>query len=263
MNHHNGSMERDQLIALNSQGLIPGPGEEEGAFLLRVEAVQENFKNEKDAIPPQHWTWAGEQLKKFFDFSPTWCSATYSSKGLTPWQAAATWIDVNRIYTIQIRRARWVSWLIDPNEILAHEAVHAARAAFEEPYSEEIFAYLTSRAKWRKVLGPFFQKPIESLFLMGIVMAGAILESSLCYAAALILTFVWSLRLTKARLRVKRAGEKSIPFLRDPGLVGAFLFRLTDEEIASLARGKELIPKKELRWDLLREKYLKEGLWQN
>ncbi len=260
-------MEIQELLALNAEGLIPGPGETEEVFRKRVQAVKEHFHKQEQAIPPQHWQWAAEQLRALFDFSPRWCAAILSSKGLAPWQAAATWIDVKRVYTIQLKASRWVSWLIDRDELLAHEAAHAARAAFDEPASEEMFAYLTSGAKWRQVIGPLFRQPKEALLLFGLMGVGALAQiaealwdfsglSQCCFLIAAALGLGWSIRLLRMRIRMKRAADRLTPLLLDPTKVRAVLFRLTDDEIAKLAKGRP-VGNQELRWQLLKEAYFK------
>ncbi len=266
-------MEMEELLRFNSEGLIPGPGETEEAFSLRVQAVKEFFHKQESAIAPHHWHWASEQLRAIFDFTPRWCAAFYSSKGLAPWQAAATWINepsanVKPIYLIQLRASKWVSWLIDRDELLAHEAVHAARAAFNEPQTEELFAYLTSTAKWRQVIGPIFSQPRESLLLMATLGLGAILQmietlwdftlfSEVCFFSAAAFCLFWSVRLLRMRSRITRAARKLAPFLRDPGKVRAVLFRMTDQEIIRLSCNEGIEEKDELRWRIIRSAYFK------
>jgi hypothetical protein len=233
------------------------------------------FEQQSAPVPSHRWHWAAEQLKALFDFTPRWCSAFYSTKGLAPWQAAATWINqsqgnVKPVYTIQLRPSSWVKWMVDSNEILAHEAVHAARSAFNEPKTEELFAYLTSKAKWRRVMGPLFFQPRESLILVGFIAMGSLLQiveaiwdvvylSDSCFLASAILALGWSVRLLAIRLKIKKAAQQLIPYLRDPSMVRAALFRMTDGEIFRLARGRGVDVKDELRWQLIRAAYLKES----
>lgn len=261
-------MEINELLSLNSDGLFPGPGESEADFCERVRHVQEKLKSQEQPVALHHWQWAAEQLRALYDFSPKWCSAYYSSKGLAPWQAAATWIDVKRVYSIQLRQSGWISSLVSRDEVLAHEAVHAARAAFDEPKAEEMFAYLTSPAKWRQVIGPLFRRPIEALWFMGLIFFGSLLQiaevfwdqmlgSSLCFFAAAAFLFGCSIRLCGMRVRLTRAAKQLAPRLRDPAKVRAVLFRLADHEIAALSKGRLSTDSAELRWQLLRSQYFK------
>lgn len=262
-------MESQELLALNAEGFIPGPGETLDAFRKRVLETKEFFRAQADSLPPQHWQWPTEQLKALFDFSPRWCAAAYSSKGLAPWQAAATWIDVKRIYLIRLRPSRWVSWMVDQGEVLAHEAAHAARAAFDESKYEEFFAFLTSSSKWRKIIGPLFRKPGETTVLvtmLGIAALTQIAEmvfdisllSQLWLLAALLACFVWSMRLMRARVQMERAAKRLAPFLRDPRMVRPALFRMTDPEIDQLAGHSPFQPGSDLRWKLIKIAYWKE-----
>lgn len=260
-------MELKELLTLNQEGLIPGPGESEAVFRARIASVKAHYEQQQDQVPAYEWHWAAEQLREHFDFSPRWCTAYFSSHKLTPWQAAATWIDSNRVTSIQLNPSRILKKLIDRREILAHEAVHAARASFDEPVFEEFFAYFTSGKSWRRVLGPLFQSPAEALTLILLAFLGAfshIIETlfSLSFLSTglfflvFLLLFFWSARLFRSRLVLKRAAKHLIPRLQDPKMLRSVLFRLTDEEIAFLAH-KNLMPEKdELRWTLIKAAYL-------
>jgi hypothetical protein len=187
---------------------------------------------------------------------------------LAPWQAGATWLDSHSVYTIQLRRKNWLLRWIDENEILAHEAAHAARAAFNEEKNEELFAYLTSNTRWRRVLGPLFQTPKEPLIILSTMLVGIALQiieifldanyrSNFFFLITGIFMVYWTLRLLKKRMTFKRAAIQALPYLQDPKKSGAFLFRLTDKEITSLAKTGKLNFLPELRWKLLKLRYLK------
>ena len=265
-------MELKEILSLNAEGLIPGPGESEEAFKKRVEKTKATITRELGA----EWHWASEQLRQLFDFSPRWCAISRSKRGLTPWQAAATWIDENQVCSIQLNPSRFVQWLVDQKEIVSHEAAHAARAAFDEPHFEELFAYLTADRAWRRVLGPLFRTPREALFLLGFCLFGAstqlielsmgcLLFSQGWFLLALLSIFFWSLRLFRSRIRLQRAYQQLAPLVRDPTKIRAVLFRLTDHEIETLARGDRIEAPNELRWDLIKAAYLRDdvGLWLN
>ena len=256
----------EELLSLNEEGFFPGPDESEECFLARVKAAKEKFF-EAGNIPIHDWQWASERTRALFGFAPKWCKATLSAKGLTPWQAAATWIDVNRFYIIQINPSRWVQKLIDRDELLAHEASHAARVAFDEPIYEEIFAYLTSNAKWRQVLGAFFRRPFEVWALLGLFGGASVLQiaeilwpmplwSPLFFWAGAGLCFFWSMRLLRARLRLQKASKRLLPLLREPSFLLPTLFRLTDAEVHALACG-EGFEGEDLRWQMLKVAYFK------
>jgi hypothetical protein len=260
-------MEIKELLILNAEGLIPGPGESEEAFLARVTAVKSSCSPEMGA----EWHWASEQLRLLFDFSPRWCTVTRSAQGLTPWQAAATWIDAHGVSRIQLHSSRWIRWFVNQREIVAHEAVHAARAAFEEPRFEELFAYLTADRSWRRVLGPLFRTPREALWLVVFLITGSflqLLEAFLGYPffsqgwflSAALCCLTWGMRLARTRLHMLRAYQRLIPRVRDPNKIRALLLRLTDQEIETLASGKDLKITDELRWTLIKAAYLRDDL---
>ncbi len=262
-------MESNDLLTLNAQGLIPGPNETLEEFRKRVSATKEFFQAQTDSLPTHHWQWPSEQLKALFDFSPRWCSATYSAQGLAPWQAAATWIDVKRIYLIRLRSSKWVSWMVQRDEILAHEAAHAARAAFDESKYEEVFAYMTSSSRWRRVLGPLFQTPKEAALLVALLGIGACAQmgeiffevslfSELWLFSALFFCFAWSVRLMRARTRLEHAAKRLLPFLKDPAMVRPVLFRMTDAEIERLAKADAFQPGSDLRWSVIQTIYWKD-----
>lgn len=263
-------MESQELLALNAEGFIPGPGETSEDFRKRILETKEFFQTQADALPSHHWQWPSEQLKALFDFSPRWCAAVFSSQGLAPWQAAATWIDVKRIYLIRLRSSKWVSRLIDRNEVLAHEAAHAARAAFDESKYEEFFAFLTSSSKWRRVLGPLFRKPREATLLVAILgmcsllqMLEVVWDVSLLSQILLLKAFcffsILSFRLLRVRLRIERAAKRLLHFLKDPAMVRPALFRMTDAEIEQLAGHLPFQPGSDLRWQLIKTAYWKEN----
>ena len=153
------------LLDLNRKGFIPGPEESEKKFIERVESVKQAFfKLGERAIPHSHWTFPADLLQQIFSFSPESLPAFYSNRSLTLWQGAAAWVERDQIIAIQLRKAFYKGTflkLYDRNELLAHEAVHAARSAFDDSPLEELFAYMSSSRPYRRILGPIIQKPWE------------------------------------------------------------------------------------------------------
>ncbi|MEN9654428.1 MAG: hypothetical protein RL235_540 [Chlamydiota bacterium] len=255
-------MDDQELLKLNAQGFIPGPNEPEGAFVARVRrCYQTAVELADDAIAEAHWEWPRTHLGKIFAFSPRCLPAYYSDRSLRPWEGAATWIGLNGALSIQLRKKlKKGSYLAiyDRGEILAHEAVHAARATFDCPKWEEFFAYMSAEKKWRRVLGPIVQRPWEVWPLMGCLVVG------LVWPAAYLLASVWLslgfIRLVfRHRVLTKAAARLGLPIEGARG----FLFRLSDDEIEALAFGKS-IGDASLRWRLLRLAYnIKEKPWLN
>lgn len=255
-------MTDEELIAHDLQGMIPGPCEDEEAFCKRVKAQKKAFHEQEEKVSDALWGWPKERLQSLFGFSPQWVSASFSSKGLLPWEAAATWVDDKHIYAIRLKKGSLVSRLVDPCEVLAHEATHAARARFSESRFEEVFAYLTSKSRWRALVGPLFRNSTEGLCLVLLVALGSLsncFESTLFilfYCVAALVVLYLSFRLLQSRRFLEKAAKNIEPFLQDPKKVKAFLFRLSDEEILSLAQGKKFLPKQGIRLRLFYLAYL-------
>lgn len=243
------------LLALNKMGFIPGPEENEEAFLARVAKAKENFKA-GDWIPEPHWDWVRTYLDQLYDVKPLYICAFYSNKSLAPWQGAAAWIEGKALSSIQLREGlRKGSYLgiYGREEILAHEAVHAARSGFNEDRYEEFFAYMTSEKRWRRVLGPILQRPWEAWpFIMFVVMA--MFWPSFYLGAALWLGIGFC-RLIFRHTQLKSAAKNISSFVLDLRKVRAILFRLTDQEIHAFAKGlniKDYAKKQScLRWKVI------------
>ena len=129
-------MQDRELLDWNRRGFIPGPKESEEDFLRRVnDTGKEAVKLGGRPIPSSHWEWVRRHLREIFDFEPESLPAFYSNRLLVPWQGAASWIMSGKLIGVQLReklqRGSYLG-LYDRNEILAHEAVHAARCAFQE-----------------------------------------------------------------------------------------------------------------------------------
>jgi len=145
------------------RGLIPGPSEDEKTFLERISRLttQPNQEQEAHVI-----------TLNLFGFSVDWVPVFYSNQELPFWEGAATWIG--QTPSIQLRenfkKGSYLGYRRE--EVLAHEAIHAARIAFEEPQFEEVLAYRTSKNRLRKWAGPLFRKSWESaVFMISLVPA--------------------------------------------------------------------------------------------
>lgn len=154
-------IEKNDLYWLHwgRRGLIPGPYESEEEFLARVS----NLKVEPDQ---NLWERSHKITSHLFDFSIDWVPLYFSNKKLSFWEGAALW--VSKSPAIQLRenfkKGSYLGYKLE--EVLAHEAVHAARILFEEPQFEEVLAYRTSKNRLRKWIGPLFRKPWEAFVFM-------------------------------------------------------------------------------------------------
>lgn len=272
------------LSHFDERGLIPGPKEEEKAFQERIKTLEHFF-----SYPPKevdHFVNDGEwapilaTLKQSYGIAPDWVVGHYSDKNLTFFQGAALWItekgDV-RIPLIQLRTRFFEGSLLrlyKQSEVLAHEAVHAARMQFDEPLFEEIFAYQTSKNPFRRFFGPLFQAPYEGGIFLFLLFLPLAYEISLFFPIdlsryafvrflpaayfAFLLTRLLFLRLT-LRIALKNI-EKQIA---NPKQKWALALRLTDRELFRFAYSRKkkltqfLLDQTSFRWRTLKEIYFK------
>ncbi|NGX56478.1 MAG: hypothetical protein K1060chlam5_00721 [Candidatus Anoxychlamydiales bacterium] len=265
----------EKLCILNNQGFIPGPDENLEFFLKRVEATKKLskdpiffFKEINQTVPIEldlkikkpRWNWTRAQLLNLFDFSPINLAMFYSDKKLTFFQAAATWIlEIGKnlkVPILQFRKKLHRSTYLkiySLDEILAHEAVHAARVAFDEPKYEEIFAYMTSTSVIRRVLGPIVKNTkdiilfFSNLFFYLLFQIFWVITS---YNPFMYVSFVFGImmisflsfglfRLFFAKLKMKKTFNKLYGILKNKNKARAVLFRLTDKEIDNLSKLKK------------------------
>jgi len=243
-------MTDEELLRLNGEGFFPGPNETEEQFVARVAEVHRRAEKIRDPIPSSHWDWVRLHLQQLFDFSPRCLPAFYSNRSLMPWQGAASWTQGGKLVAVQLRKALQKGSFLriyQREEILAHEAVHAARASFEESRWEEFLAYMTSEKKWRRVLGPIVQKPWEVWpFFVG-CMLGPVWP--VMFLGAAFWAGIGFIRLVRCHRILKRVAEKL-----NGKNVRAILVRLTETEIERLSIGQE-VGDESLRWRLLRLTY--------
>jgi len=218
-----------ELLKWAKRGIIPLAHEDEEAFLQRASRFP-NFK------PAEEHAEAGAITKPLFGFSVDWIPIVYSNKKLPFWEAAATWIDPDQFPYVQLKTGfqKGSFFGIRRSEVLSHEAVHAARMGYNEPVFEEIFAYRTSPKWWRRLLGPLFRNPSESILFLCAALAGAVCGAlGFFYALALpaLLLAYYGVRLAYAHWILGRA-LKRYPL--------SFLIWLTDREIKQAARKQPL-----------------------
>lgn len=245
-----------ELMQLDHMGFIPAPGETEEIFLARVRSTQEAYR-QGEQIPEAHWDWVRETLDHLFHVKPLYISAFYSNRGLTPWQAGASWIQGKKLDRIQLRKGR--SWgFYQKEEVLAHEAVHGVRCGFDEDKSEEFFAYMTSERKWRRVLGPIVRRPWEVWPFLLTALFGALWP--IFYLGGAFWAALGFVRLIRQHWTIRCAADRVQKITQDARVTRAILFRLTDEEIQMFSKGAsvELFAAKQacLRWRVI-QNYLK------
>ncbi len=208
------------LLFLFRRGLIPGPSETEEEFLLRAESRQP--LPEWGSIPPLPLKWG---------FSIDWVPLIYAKKKLLPWEGAIFWTTHIQLHPKLQTKKLYGNTLTD---ILHHESIHAAREAFNEPQFEELLAYTTSPASWKRLIGPLFSRIWEfPLFALSLFF--------LPYSFPIPVFFL--LRLFYKQVLFHRL-KKKLPF--------PVLFCLTDREIRTLAlSNKKFTPDTSLRGHLI------------
>lgn len=265
------SINNSFLLIHNKRGIFPFPGEGKGHFLKRVKDFslkeEQGIKNK----------FSFEKIKKLFDIAPVWAKLKYTNQGLKFWEAALLEVDSEgNQYTLKLkkgfeRKNRYLG-LYDKEEVIAHECCHLGRMAFDEPKYEEIFAYHTSKGL-RRVLGPIFSSPRESLILMFFlsfsILGDFIFPISIGWAfkaGPLLYLLYLGGKLFLRHLNFNRCKRKLRKIVRDPSKVLAVMFRLSDEEINSFSRKskKEISEyiqnQNEVRWEVIKNAYLNEGV---
>lgn len=250
----------EDLLKLGRRGLIPGPKEDEEQFLERIELTLKRSSEEE--IPEEDWEEALHITAQLYGVEPDWIPAFYSDKGLRPWEGAAIWMD-KRSSKIQLRTAfRKGSFLkiYKRAEVLSHEAVHAARFAFNEPRFEEIFAYKTSSKTWRKILGPLFRTPLETgLFLLALI-ASAVLP--FLFFLPWLLLLIFGVRLFLSHRTLSCAQQKCEKILLNPAQSLCVLLRLTDKEICFFSKASTqeinayIFEQTTLRWHSIKSSFV-------
>ena len=265
----------EELLRLNKEGFIPGPIENEDFFLKRVDLSKKLvkdpksfFENEKQNEPfdldskilKPRWNWTRAQLYQLFDMAPNALAIYYSDVGLSFFQAAATWlVNVGNDTTVPVLQFRkrlnkkTYLWIYTLDEILAHEAVHAARIAFNEPKTEEIFSYMTASSIFRRQLGPIIRSTNEVIIFFGLISLSILSQSLFIMLDKNIFSFFWVFfgfcsivmfsmglfRLFLIKRKVNKTYRRLKKILKDKQKAKFVLFRLTDKEISMFSKLKK------------------------
>ena len=240
------------LKTLNERGLVPGPLETESSFFLRVmQSKNVNLSTERK-----------DGAVKAFDFSIDWIPIEYSNKNLFFFEAGALFSDEKKA-RIQLSKKflKKKSFFVDKSELLSHEAVHAMRLQFKENRFEEIFAYLTSKSKWRREFGPLIKTTKESKFfffsLCGCSLASLMHPVFSCVSFAFLSAFVF--RLWKDQKILRKCIKNLSAFVSHNPIHLAL--RLTDLEVLTFAKSSQseiadyMNKQVSIRWKMLKDAY--------
>lgn len=278
----------EDLLEYNARGILPLPHETIEQYRARAESI-DDFANEMKSQAEIDRCKA--DLHRF-DLCVDWLPILYRQKGLSFWEGGACWIgkwqEISRHFslksTMENERCFCVVqihpklaqnkkyWFCHLDEVIEHEAIHAARLEFSEPRFEEMLAYQSSRSRWRKIVGALFRSPKEVFFFTAILIGSIGMQIlalfwNLPFFSSFFLFLPWGilagliirlLRDRKIFARAYRRLEKALSI--DPF---ALLVRLTDREIVSISQCPENdIPdwmskkrKESWRWDLFYRAY--------
>lgn len=237
------------MKALYQEGFVPGPLDSWESFEKRVRCVKELMETPEGFL---------ERLKIPYEtvtaITPYFLSIT-TKKGLPFWFGAMTWIYEHEGYQIPILELPKKKGYIPQSELIAHEYIHFLRANFHEPRFEEILAYQTSSSKWRRYLGPFFERPWESYLFLILFALLAIssffppILAKLLFATTALYVLLASFRLILNQWIFKKA-LKNLSRLYTNASELIVLF--TDDEIVKTAKSSyNTIAKTSLRWKLI------------
>ncbi|MCH9608491.1 MAG: hypothetical protein S4CHLAM45_10680 [Chlamydiales bacterium] len=222
----------------DQRGFLCGPNESEETFYKRCKA------DDLSTFPPS--------LKELFAISPNWVPVHYKDSGLRFWEGGCSWIEGTNV-EIQLKEQfahKKTLWKIySKEEILAHEGVHAARVAFEEPIFEEVLAYQTSKSRFRRFFGPFFRSPKETLFFALLLPLSFF---SPFFAIGVVAFGLMRLIKTQATFLLAR---KKLGKLYGKKNALPIMLHLTDKEIILFAKGsiKSYVEKQtSLRWQQIK-----------
>jgi hypothetical protein len=288
------SLSEKQLISLNKLGFIPGPLESEDIFIKRISYSKllfsdpENFFSQKKISLPFNfenkvkkplWSWSKKTISQIFDIAPENYSAFFSNKKLSFFEGASTWIlpieDNLSLPVLQFRKTiktKNYLGIYSFEEILAHEAVHMARVAFEDSKYEEIFAYLTSSSSFRRTLGAVIQHKWEVLVFFSFVFSAVISQFMFLNSLSIFLWFcsflflsLGLIRLFFLKLVLKKAHILISKYVKNNKKALFVLFRCSDEEIKmfskiSMKEFTQYVDSKKhssIRWKIIYNSYLK------
>jgi hypothetical protein len=231
-------MERFHI--LNQRGLIPGPQETEEQFSLRVDRALTLAKPHDPRLNE-----ALSKTKELYDIAPDWVPVKESKEGLAFWHAGCLWITQEENEPPQALLQLKPTSRLTTTEIVSHELCHAARITYEEEQFEEMLAYRTATARWRRFWGPLIQSTKESAaFMVSLILVLCAnflwilipdrIPIQSIFALALVPCFLllfWTYRLFWRHRILNRALKQLTLLLGNEKRALSLLFRLSDREI--------------------------------
>lgn len=260
----------EDLLSLNLQGIIPGPGESEEGFLSRAaycRQLHSRCRSDYESLLPCIEESGASQnvlneafqiTRPLYGIAPVWIPMAFSNYKLAPWHGGSAWIfqaeedsPTGAFMQLrqQFRHQKKYLGLYRRDELIAHELAHVGRMMFEEPQFEELLAYRCSFSPMRRWLGPIVQASWESLlFMLSLLLllildlylqaVGEIETYQLLLWAKLIplsLLVLGAIRLCRRQRVFKTCLAHLKSTLNDKTAANAVIFRLTDKEIHQFA----------------------------
>ena len=229
---HLGSDPLALLCRADECGLPIAPGESFEAFRERLTQLRKELPEHLPAdlpeVPAAVRERAGSILSALYGFDAGWLPAYCSTAETGHFSAGVSVIIDDKLPLVYLSgafldRSRHLGY--DAGETLAHESVHAARAAFSPDSAyEEYFACQVHASKFRRNAGNLFRRwYIPVLFFLGL------------NPFLFILPLMILLREFQLRRRLRRAGDRLAAMDLRPEPV---LLWLSDDEITELAAGR-------------------------
>lgn len=274
-------MLRKELIACNSSGLIPGPGETEDEFFRRKsycislkDFIFNKLGNEIPFVSKEN-LFSNTLSHPLYGIKPDWVPLFFSNYQLFFWQGGCAWIfqiddESPTSAMLQLRKSlgshtKYLG-IYDRDEMITHELSHVGRMMFQEPKFEEVLAYQSSPFWFRRFFGPLFQFSWESFLFIFLLLIGTFFMTMTSFLLPIgYLTFLL-MRLLKKQWALEKCKNNTESILQNPKDVLPFIYRLTDKEIISFSHWstpkiKQYIQeqrKDSFRWSFLYTCYFKD-----
>ena len=257
----------ETAAALDSQGFLAAPGEDETAYAERLQnemrkilTFKEQLKREKvlepysglvldsgSEIPPEILDEAAEATRNAYGFEIHWVPGFFPVKGLgLLWGGCSigSYEDIPALFIIRSafeKKRRF--FIYSRQELTSHELCHVARSPLDDTMYEEHFAYAISHSALRRYSGNCFKSEKDALFfllpvflLLTVQILRTFFRPDIPALPFWILAFAWPAWLlvsnAKARKRYFRAEDALRPWTEKPQAV---LFRCTADEINAFA----------------------------
>ena len=219
-----------------AKGFLPGPEETEKEFFDRIAATEHIIKDPKKYITDRYFSKT--------ELSPCGGAALLAKRKNFFLHASSTIIVELKDKLIIPIITSPSSRLVDNNEVMKHELVHAKRALFTEPKFEEMIAFRTSKHKWRKYLSPILSSNIELLLFFSCALLSffSLFPLTICLS-------LFAMQLYRRQKIIRRCLSYLKQHTKHPEEV---LVGMLDSEIIAMSKGRL----EEINFSLFRWKFM-------